>query len=104
MVEPTPTLQKLRELEHRVAEIEREKGLKTPGGDGTSGGMEPRIAKLEASVEHVQQDIRDIKSDIHDICGDITGIRTTDFRIIFGAIIAVALGLAGLIAHGFRWI
>jgi hypothetical protein len=26
-----------------------------------------------------------------------------DFRILFGALIVVALGLAGLMAKGFRW-
>mgnify|MGYP000722284598 FL=1 len=30
--------------------------------------------------------------------------RTTDFRLIFGAIITVALGLAALMAKGFGWL
>jgi hypothetical protein len=28
----------------------------------------------------------------------------TDFRLLFGAIIVVALGLAGLMAKGFHWL
>jgi len=38
---------------------------------------------------------------------DVRGLRAdarTDFRILFGAIIAVALGLAGLMAKGFHWL
>ena len=43
-------------------------------------------------------------ADVKELRRDITGIRTTDFRLIFGAIIAVALGLAGLMAKGFGWL
>ena len=62
--------------------------------------MEARIAKLEASVEHIQSDVKDIKLDIRDIKKD----EREDFRILFGALIVVALGLAGLIAKGFHWL
>lgn len=72
-----------------------------PGGQPPhDGGMEARIAKLEASMEHVQQDIRDIKTDVRDIKTD----AKTDFRLLFGALIAATLGLAAMMAHGFRWI
>lgn len=70
------------------------------GGDG----MEARIAKLEAITEYIQRDISELKDDTKSIKSDITSIRTTDFRILFGAIIAVALGLAGLMAKGFHWL
>lgn len=69
-----------------------------------NGEMEARVAKLEASMEFVQRDVADLKADVREIKKDITGIRTTDFRLTFGAIIAVALGLAGLMAKGFHWI
>lgn len=61
--------------------------------------MEARIAKLEASMEHVQVDISDIKGDIKDIKDDMR----EDFRTLFGALIVVALGLAGIMAKGFGW-
>ena len=60
------------------------------------GGMEARIAKLETTVEYIQRDIKELKEDVR-------AIRTTDFRLLFGAIIAVALGLSGLMAKGFHW-
>jgi hypothetical protein len=62
--------------------------------------MEAKVAKLENAVEHMQRDISEIKIDIREIQKDFR----TDFRLLFGAIIAVALGLTGLIAKGFHWV
>ena|SRR6266404_29188 len=73
--------------------------LRPPGGGGTFDGMEARVAKLEASVEHIQRDTADIKSDLR----TLRDHARTDFRILFGAIITVALGLAGLMGKGFHW-
>lgn len=76
------------------------------GGRWSSGdgGMESRVARLEAAVEYLQRDVVEIKGHINALRNDVSGIRTTDFRLIFGAIITVALGLAGLVATGFGWI
>lgn len=68
------------------------------------GGMEARVAKLEAVSEFIQRDIAELKNETREIRKDIASIRTTDFRILFGAIITVALGLAGLMAKGFHWL
>lgn len=92
-------------LQKRLAELERLQHLDPPrlksgSGDGTFDGMEPRVAKLEANVEHIQKDIAEIKTDIR-------GLRDSlwsHFLIVFGAIIFVALGLAGLMARGFKWL
>ena len=74
--------------------------LQPPGGGGTFDGMEPRVAKLEAAVEHIQRDIGDIKSDVRALRDN----ARSDFHILFGAVIAVALGLAGIMARGFHWL
>jgi hypothetical protein len=71
----------------------------TGGGSG-GDGMEARIAKLESHVEHIQSDIKDVKLDIREIKKD----AKEEFRIIFGAMIFIALGLAGLMAKGFHWL
>jgi hypothetical protein len=76
---------------------------KVGGGMGTGAGggnIDARIAKLEACVEHIQSDVQDIKADIRDFKKD----ASRDFRILFGAIIFVTLGLAGLMAKGFHWL
>jgi hypothetical protein len=67
-----------------------------PGG-GDDGDMEARMARLESDVEYMKRDIAELKTDVREI-------RTTDFRLIFGAIIATALGLAALMAGGFGWL
>ena len=58
------------------------------------------LLSLEAHIEHIQSDINEIKSDVREIKRD----ARTDFRLLFGAVIFVALGLAGLMAKGFHWI
>lgn len=58
--------------------------------------MESRISQLEAKVDHMQRDIDELKAEVR-------AIRTTDFRLLFSAIIAVALGVASLLANGFGW-
>ena len=72
-------------------------GMQPPSG---SDGMEARIAKLESAVTHIESDIKDLKSDAREIKRD----AREDFRILFGAIIVSALGLAALLAKGFHWI
>lgn len=76
------------------------KSFVNQGGGGNNGGMEARIAKLEASVEYIQTDIASIKQDVRDIRADMR----SDFRLLFASLIAVALGLAGLMAKGFGWL
>ena len=66
--------------------------------------MESRVAKLETAFEFIQRDIKELKDDLRAVKSDINGIRTGDFRILFGTIIAVALGLGGLMAKGFHWL
>lgn len=61
--------------------------------------METKIAKLESAAEHTQTDIAAIKTDIREIKQD----SRIDFRLLFAAIIAVALGLATMMAKGFQW-
>ena len=62
--------------------------------------MEARVSKLEAAVEYMQRDIRELKDDVR-----AHRLETArDFRILFGAIITVALGTASIIAKLFHWL
>lgn len=93
-----------------------------PGGGGADNGkMEQRLSKLEFSAEQLQKDVTEIKGDVKDfrretkadltelrreIKAEFTGVRAdmrTDFRLSFGASIAVAIGLASMMAKGFGW-
>ncbi len=62
--------------------------------------MAQSIGKLEADMSYVQKDIGAMKSDI----GQIRERQDRDFRLLFGAIITVALGLGTLMAKGFGWL
>jgi len=87
-------------LYNDVAKLKSEvSSLQKGGGGGTSGGMEARLASLEANYGHLRDDVAEMKKDIRDLRND----ARTDFRLLFGALIAVALGLAGLMAKGFHW-
>ena len=70
------------------------------GGNGGDGDMQARVAKLESDVEHMKNTLKEIKDDVREIKRD----ARSDFRIFFGALITVSLGLAGLMAKGFHWL
>jgi hypothetical protein len=77
-----------------------------PQDDGRDRMMS-RVAKLQSDVAHIQSDIREIKLDLREIRQDVKDIRAearTDFRVLFGSLISVAVGLAAVMAKGFGWI
>lgn len=74
--------------------------LDNSGGGGDNTGMEARIAKVESDVQHIMADIGEMKLDLRELRAN----QRTDFRLLFGAVITVALGLAALMAKGFGWI
>ena len=89
----------------RVAEgkrriADRSNSVEKGGGGGDNGSMDARVAVLEQIAKDTQGVLKEIKADLR-------AMRTSqapDFRLLFGAIITVALGLAALMAHGFKWI
>jgi uncharacterized coiled-coil protein SlyX len=76
--------------------------------------MEARIARIEAWAEHTDKTLDEIKTILrrHDDKFDAVNDKFDamrdridhNFRFLFGAIITVALGLAGLMAKGFGWL
>lgn len=48
--------------------------LQTGEGDGTSGGMEARVARLESDMEHVKKDVAELKSDTKAVRASINGL------------------------------
>lgn len=71
-----------------------------PPGSGNLVPMESRVARLEVRVEHIERDISEIKGDLRSLRQRMDG----DFRITWAGIIALGLGLAGLMAKGFGWL
>ena len=85
-------------LERRAA-VDQNTVLGGTGGGG-NGPFEARIAKVEASLESVDKTLTEIKHEIRTLREN----ARADFRLVFAAIIAVTLGLAGLMAKGFHWL
>jgi hypothetical protein len=84
--------------------------LHSSGGGGTSDGMEARVAVLETHVQHIRDDLTEIRKDLRELRSEsdrnfkmLLTMDEKNFRLLFGALIAVALGLAGLMAKGFHW-
>ncbi|MFJ7312919.1 hypothetical protein ACIQVE_09135 [Pseudomonas sp. NPDC098747] len=69
------------------------------GSNGGGGDMEARVAKLETHVEYIRRDVDALVKGV----GEHRKETAADFRILFGALITTALGLAAIIAKGFHW-
>lgn len=76
------------------------KTLRYSGGGGDNGDMEARIARLESDMSHISKTLDEVKTDVREIRKE----ATRDFRTLFGALIFVALGIAGMMAKGFHWL
>ncbi|MGP5331968.1 hypothetical protein [Pseudomonas helleri] len=74
-------------------------GGHTGGNDGGSD-LEARVARLETHVEYIRRDLDAIVGDLREHRKE----TRSDFRILFGALITTALGLAAIMAKGFGWI
>lgn len=69
--------------------------------------MEARIARLEVAVEYLSRDVRDVKEELRAVKDELRAVRrdmVNDFRLQFGALITVALGMAALMSKGFGWL
>src|SRR6266403_1405601 len=69
--------------------------------------MEDRIGRLESDVAVLKTDVEYMKRDLSEMRTDVRGFRDRqerDFRLLFGAIIFVTLGLTGVLAKSFGWI
>jgi hypothetical protein len=81
-------------------------GGTAPGG-GTFPSMGSRVARLEASVQHIERDIAEIRIDIRSLRESMDRFRDRvedNFRIVWAGMIGLGLGLAGLMAKGFGWL
>lgn len=80
--------------------------------------MDARVAVLEQIAKGTRDTLKEIRDDMREIRGDIRRLdgrmearftavdarHDRDFRITFGALITPAVGLAALMAHGFKWL
>jgi hypothetical protein len=69
--------------------------------------IESRVSVLEEIAASTKQILSDIRAEMRDLRTDLRDMRQRqerDFRLLFGAIILVAIGLAGLIARTQHWL
>lgn len=85
---------------HLAAQKDVREALPKGGGSGYDGGMEARVAKLEALAESTDRRLTTVEQDIRGLRSD----QRQDFRITWGGLIAAVLALAGLMAKGFNWL
>lgn len=69
-----------------------------PGGN--DGGMEARVAKLEALAESTDRRLSQIEGDLRSMLR--WGMAA--FILTWGGIIALGIGLAAMMAKGFGWL
>jgi hypothetical protein len=82
-----------------------------PSGPPGENPLEPRVSKLETHIEYVRRDIGDLRVEFREHRQEArTDFREhrkearTDFRLLFGALITTALGLAAMMGKGFGWL
>ena len=88
-------------------------GMNNHAGGGSpphDPGMEARVAVLEEIASATKQAMAGLQQEVHDLRTETSrrdeALRDaieTDFRVMFGSLITVALGLAALMAKGFHW-
>lgn len=58
--------------------VKRKDGGGHSGGDGGNGDvLEPRVAKLESHVEHIQRDTTDIKQKLERVADDVSDLKVS---------------------------
>ena len=82
-------------LDGIVESLSRQRGSE----GGGVGGMEARMAKVEAAVEHIQSDLGEMKIDMREIRSN----ARSDFRWTLAAYGAGFMALIGVMAKGFGW-
>ncbi|WP_369929997.1 hypothetical protein [Xanthomonas sp. NCPPB 2632] len=91
--------------------------------------LDTRLARVEVTLEHIGEDVNGLRTDFRDLRNDMNHLRDQsrndmshlrdqsrndmshlrdqsrmDFRVLFSAMISLALGMAALMAKGFHWI
>ena len=78
------------------------------GASAQHSNLPIKVAVLETNVDRLQIEMNELKTEFREfrkeMRAEIMAIRTHDFRLLFGAIITVAIGVAALMAKGFHWI
>lgn len=89
-----------RKLDDRMGKLDDRMGKV----DDRIDKLDDRVAALTERVARVETGIDFLRSDMKNLSDGLLAVRTTDFRLMFGALIAVALSLSAMMAKGFGWL
>lgn len=78
------------ERQKRLSRAANPRPLKTDGGGGTSGGMDPWQQTVETRLGELRQDVRELRRDMD-----------SSFRWTWGGMVASFLILAGMLIAGY---
>jgi hypothetical protein len=71
------------------------------GGDKSHDGrIEARLARIETTMDYVQRDVGELRTDMREMRRE----HRSDFRMLFSAIVTMALGMAAMMAKVFNWL
>lgn len=74
------------------------------GGDGMD--LEPRVAKIEANIEHINKSVEEIKLDLRVLRSDMNNSLKeihSDMKHHFFWLLGTIFALGAIMAHGFHW-
>lgn len=98
-------------VENRLGDVENRLGKV----ENRLGDVENRLVRVETGLEYLRDDMRVLQDMVAKLAArvddmdtrhhnDIVNIRVTDFRLMYGTMFGLAVGLAGMMAKGFGWI
>jgi|GEM_PF-2765386 len=94
----------------RNQEFRREIPLENAGGGGNDGGMDARVAKLEAAVEYIQRDVAEMRStgarmaeELSSMKADLAAIKVSLTHMPTTLNMWMAVGAVTLIVGGGLW-
>ncbi|MEO7493942.1 MAG: hypothetical protein ABIT83_08370 [Massilia sp.] len=74
------------------------------GLQGQLARIDIQLARAEVYSETTRGDIRKLQDDHRDLGKALQAIRTVDFRLMYGTMFGLAVGMTGLMAKGFGWL
>lgn len=87
---------------HEQAQVAR-----APDRDGPDmwrQSVETRLSDLRGDIGDLRAEMLAFRSEMSAEFRNVRERQERDFRLMFGALITLGVGLAGLMAHGFKWI
>jgi predicted nucleic acid-binding Zn-ribbon protein len=62
------------------------------------------MREFKVEMREFKSEMRDFQKEVRSEFRDVRHQARTDFRLLFGAIISLAVGMAALMAKGFHWV